>query len=206
LGFLSRTRIEITTKRKDEEYCGARFDEFLKKRLPSTQVVWRDVSQAQEPPDYYLLLNDSEYAVEVTILMERRTVGTYTLSEASITNSLSNLVGEVEQRANESGYLRGTYVIDFSSPIDDFRAVKDEIKGALLKYIHATRSLSQAEKVFAFTRGSQSCSIQKFHNESDKVSAPGPGNVKGLVIVADTPLNKRPRRRLRCECGIVPSV
>jgi hypothetical protein len=165
-------------KRKDEEYCRTKFDEFLSTRLPSTQIVWREVPQAQEPPDYYVLLNGSEYAVEVTILMERRSVGTYVLPEAAITNSLWDFVGEVEQCANESGYLQGTYLIDFSSPIGDFRLGKDEIKAALLKYIHDTQSLSQAEKEFVSRRGSQSCSIRKFHNDSDKVLPSVAGNLK----------------------------
>jgi len=86
-------------KKKSEEFCKSKFDEFLKAVSKSASIQWEDVAQKDEPPDYYLCLNKAKYAVEITSLVEKKEVGDLKLSSFAITSSLWRIVDEVEKTA-----------------------------------------------------------------------------------------------------------
>lgn len=103
-------------KRGDEEICKTQFEAFLKRFFTVSQIIWKEVAQQDEPPDYYLLLDDTKFAVEVTTLMEKVPVGTSTsLPCGEIRNILHQFVREVESVAKTRGYLQGNYCVFFSN-------------------------------------------------------------------------------------------
>lgn len=165
-------------KRADEEYCKSKFDAFLKRYVDPTAVVWEEVSQRDEPPDYFLHLHGVKFAVEVTTLMETIPVGTAALPEAAIIGSLWHLVDEVERIAGSEGHLHGMYLVDFSRPIDGFRDVRHQIQSDLLDYIQATQGLSSAPEKTVFKQGNQWCRIRKLQDSPDKVVQAGPNRGK----------------------------
>ena len=65
----------LDMKSKSEELCKSCFDKYLREQLPDSNVVWEDVEQRYEPPDFYLTIDNAKYAVEVTILILKADVG-----------------------------------------------------------------------------------------------------------------------------------
>ena len=168
-------------KSANEEFCKSKFDDFLKKTSVSASIVWQD---GDEPPDYYLSLDDARYAVEVTILMEKLAVGASTMPRIAVIASLWDFVDEVEQIARERNLLHGTYIVRFSKPIENFHSMKENIRTALLYYIESTQDLDKAPSQIVLKRGRQSCVIEKLHSQSDRIHKTGPNNAKGEGEVA----------------------
>jgi hypothetical protein len=167
-------------KRADEEYCKAQFDAFLRKSFVSPKVTWEDVETQDEPPEYYLRLGDLLFAVEVTTLVEKVLVGTRDpLPHAEISKILQDFVDEVGATAKAGGYLHGDYLVSFSTPIDNFKAVRDEVQEGLLDYIQDTGGLERVplkivfERILPLQRPYQ-CGIQKVGNELDRIRSGTP--------------------------------
>jgi len=171
-------------KRADEEFCRAQFDAFVKRFFISTDVIWEEVPQQDEPPDYYLLLKDTRFAVEVTTLIEKVLVGTSVFLPYAVTGRiLQQFVSEIENTARTEGYLRGNYLVSFSRPIDDFATVRDNIRVKLLEHIQSTSHLEQTslEIIFEHTvtqQRPQQCGVQKVGNKPDRVVLGGPVQMK----------------------------
>ena len=119
-------------KSDTEELCRLRFDEFLQASLEFGSIAWVDVNQQDEPPDYFLHLDETTYAVEVTTLMGQVEVGKLKLPEIEVVASLWRLVEKVETTAKENDCLNGAYVVSFSRPIDDFKRIQERIYDSLL--------------------------------------------------------------------------
>lgn len=167
-------------KRDDEEFCKAQFDTFVKRFFAPSQVTWHEVAQQHEPPDYYLLLDNTKYAVEVTTLVESVRVGTSSqMPPSAVHRFLEQFVDAVEEAAKTEGYLRGYYLVEFTAPIDDFTVVREGIRDGLLEYIRTTSGLESAprEKVFeriVSQRMPQQCWIRKVGSRPSKVKGGGP--------------------------------
>ena len=162
-------------KRNDEEFCKAQFDIFMKQFFIPSQFTWEEVAQQDEPPDYYLLLDNTKYAVEVTTLMELVSVGTSSrLPHFVIRRFFEQFVAKVEEIAKTEGCLRGYYLVVFPMPIDDFVAVRDGIQDKLLEYIRSTSSMETASFETVFERivpqqMPQKCEIRKLGSKPNKV-------------------------------------
>jgi hypothetical protein len=169
-------------KRADEESCKTQFDAFLRKFFAPSEVIWKEVAQQDEPPDYYLLLGNTQFAVEVTTLVEKVLVGSASsLPHAVISKILQDFVDEVEATAQAEDCLHGDYLVSF--PIDDFAAIRGEIQKGLLDYIRGTDSWERAPLKIVFERITpqqrpQQCGIQKVGNKLDRVISGGPVWVK----------------------------
>jgi len=175
---------DFDMKRADEEHCKAQFDAFVKQFFTPSQVTWEEVAQQDEPPDYYLFLDTTKFAVEVTTSVERLSVGTQSpLPTRVIVEFLRRFVKEVERVARAKSYLQGCYLVSFSRPIDDFAAIRDELQTNLLEYIRRTHSLEQAPCRIVFEKAvsqqrPQQCSIQKVHSNADQIVMGGPTRAK----------------------------
>jgi hypothetical protein len=167
-------------KRVDEEFCKAQFDDFIKQFFAPSQVTWEEVARQNEPPDYYLLLNSTKYAVEVTTLIELVSVGeSSSLPHDVISRFFQEFADEVEDIAGAEGYLQGNYLISFSTPIDDFATVRDGIQAKLLEYIRNTSGLERTSLEMVFERAvpqqrPQQCGIQKVGSKPYRVVVGGP--------------------------------
>lgn len=163
-------------KSKSEEFCKVSFDTYLRKIMPISNLLWTDVKQKDEPPDYYLSVDDIKYAVEVTILMQKVNVEAKNhLPIGIIRNLLSKFVKEeVEMVARNGGYLQGAYLVVFSKPITNFAEVKGAIQTELLSYIADTIASSKASPRVIYKNSRQECLIEKVNSEDNKVVMGGP--------------------------------
>ncbi|MCJ7721454.1 hypothetical protein MUO98_03475 [Candidatus Bathyarchaeota archaeon] len=163
-------------KSESEEFCKAGFDTYLRKIIPTSNLLWKEVEQKAEPPDFYLSVNTTKYAVEVTILIEKVDVGAKNhLPVSIIRDLLENFVNdEVEAIARDSGYLRGAYLVVFSKPITNFANTKYMIQAKLLSFISETQAESKVPPRVIYKDGRQECLIEKLHNQQDKVVMGGP--------------------------------
>ena len=163
-------------KSDSEEFCKDKFDKYLKNLFSHSVIVWEEVPQKDEPPEFYLLINGSKYAVEVTILMQKVNVGTKKpLPVRKIGDLLRNFVAdEVESIARDDNYLHGAYLVSCSKPIDNFTNVKKMIQNELLAYIGATQGLNNAPSKVVYKYGRQECEITKRHDRENKVVMGGP--------------------------------
>ena len=163
-------------KSKSEEFCKSCFDKYLRKLLPDSNIVWEDVEQRYEPPEFYLTIDGEKYAVEVTRLLLKADVGTKdNLPLNKVRDILRKFVNdEIETVAETNNFLNGYYKVTFSKPITNLTQVKDNLQNALLSYICATQYLSKAPPRQVYKHGREKCSVEKLHIEEDKVVMGGP--------------------------------
>jgi len=167
-------------KRADEEFCKAQFDTFIKQFFTLPEVIWEEVAQRDEPPDYYLFLGNTRFAVEVTTLMELVSVSASSrLPHFHIHRLLEQFVDNVEEIARKEGYLQGNYLVAFSTAIDNLTDVQDGMRDKLLEYIQTTSIVETAPLETVFERiapqqRSQRCGIQKLGSKPNRVVVGGP--------------------------------
>jgi hypothetical protein len=163
-------------KSPSERFCKNSFDRFIANRLPDSVVSWREVAVKDEPPDFYLIVDGTRYAVEVTKLMQKANVGTKRpLPVKTIRDLLKRFVGEeVESVARDGNYLHGAYSVSFSKPVDDFVSLKRAMQGELLAYIRSTQGLNEAPGKVVYESGRQKCTVRKTNDEESKVTMGGP--------------------------------
>jgi len=149
-------------KRKEEEFCKQKLNDHLKQLLPETRLCWQE---GDEPPDYYLYLNDARYAIEITSLVARVTVGDDFQPMQKVIASLKNLLWQVKEEANSVDENSGHYHVHFSRPINNLKSVSQELKRSILSYILKAKGLGycDGEIVFSQVVGfyRQYCKIQK---------------------------------------------
>jgi hypothetical protein len=159
---------------KREEFCANSFDQFLAKRLRIVERNWSPVPQGQDPPDFFLTLNRTTFAVEVTTtrVMREVAVGSGQIGEETYERSYTDFVGKVEEEANKLGVLDGTYVVHFLRPMakSNFRRVREEVFQGLLDYIERTQSEIAAPEEIIRYDGYAVCSIQKHNDQVDIVA------------------------------------
>jgi len=159
------------SRSKEEEYCKAQFDDFLKRFFPSCEIEWEDVEN--DPPDYYIFIDKTRYAVEVTSLVEKIQLGGQSpLEIVGVFKHLTDFVRSVESAAKTEGSLHGQYVVSFT-PIGNFADYCCEIKQELLLYIRETKNLEVVPYKQVFRKvilpHVQSCWIGKIGCQRDKV-------------------------------------
>jgi hypothetical protein len=165
-------------KSENEEFCKLKFDDFIRASSKNYSIVWEDVAQKDEPPDYFLYLDGNKYAVEATILVEKAEVGNLQLPSIEITASLWQITDDVEASAKNITCLNGAYIVSFSQPIANLKSVRDELFSKLLAYVKETQYLSTAPERIVFEHGSQICRIKKLHDEKDYIGQIGPSGSK----------------------------
>lgn len=163
-------------KSESEEFCKDSFDNYLKKLTPASTILWKDVEQKDEPPEFYLSVNGTKYAVEVTRLMQKVDVRAKKhLPGGIVRDFLRKFVDdEVEAVARNHSFLQGSYLVLFSKPITNFAKVQGIIQSALLSYISATQAASKAPRRIVYECNRQKCVIEKVHKEENKVIMGGP--------------------------------
>jgi hypothetical protein len=167
-------------KSASEKFCKNSFDDFLRNLLPDSVISWACVEQKDEPPDFFLFVDGTKYAVEVTILMQKFDVGTKKpLPLGKIRDELEKFVlDEVKSVARDNNCLHGVYLVTFSKPIDSFTNAKTMIQNKLLTYIRATQGSGNAPGELIYKCGRQTCKITKVHDRDNKVIMGGPGDSK----------------------------
>ena len=158
-------------KRSHEEITRVEFDKIVKSIFPNSAIVWEDVPQHLEPPDWYLTLDNARYAVEATTIVDFLSITpTSKLSAPSVSASLSAFIKEVEKLAKDQDILSGAYIVTLC-PIPNFAENRDKLRDDLLGYVRQTKTLPAAEEYILGYVREQSISIKKIHDDKDYVSA-----------------------------------
>jgi len=184
-------------KSASEKFCKNLFHEFLKNHFPNSVISWDSVEKKDEPPDYFLFIDGTKYAVEVTIVVETVDIGANEpLPIGKIQEELKKFIQDkVQSVAQDNHYLHGLYLVTFPKPIYSLTTVKTIIQNKLLTYIRNTKSLSHAPSERIWESGTEICIITKVSDDKDNaVLMAGPGASKfPSQVLADASqlLNKR---------------
>lgn len=154
-------------KRADEEFCKRCFNSYLISMIKDKRIRWEE--EINDPPDYYLCLDDKKYAVEVTIITEIIKVDSKELSHAALINSVNKFLHEVEKLCLSEGILSGLYGFSYWGPFSNFRQTKEKIKKSIIDYVHRTREDKQAPEEPIIAYGDERCSIQKLQNKKQGI-------------------------------------
>ena len=158
-----------------EELCRQSFHSFLTQQVGIQAISWEE---GEDPPDYYITINNKRFLVEATTLMENTPVGDAQLSESQIISSLWEFVDKVKDTAISRGILCGTYIVAFQQPLTKFSKLQSRISKELLKYIEQTRAVQKSSEQIVYKNGRERCSIIKIHNEADDIHKSGPNQAK----------------------------
>ena len=148
-------------KRADEEYRKDTFSIFLADRVGHGTFAWTEVPQKQEPPDYYLALCGTRFAVEVTTLMDEVAVGgTLQMPSAGINQALTKLCKDMEGDLSKRNLLRGSYVLVLQ-PIEDLRNARPFIEERIVQYVERTCDNKVAAPEVLLKQGRSRLSIKR---------------------------------------------
>jgi hypothetical protein len=158
-------------KRSYEEITKVEFDKLVKTIFPNASLVWEDVPQNLEPPDWYLTANNIRHAVEATSVVDLLSITPDSkLSAINVSATLSEFINDVEKSAKDQGILSGAYTITLC-PIPNLSENRKILTDKFLNYISQTKSLqSAAEYTLGYVRQHR-VSIKKEHNDKDYVAA-----------------------------------
>lgn len=126
--------------RKAEEYCKNAFDTFLRLHYADNNIVWSD---GDEPPDYYLELCGSMFAIEVTSILDKATLGNKKIDHLEIDKSIKRLIEDIQKDAVAEGFLKGAYIVRYK-PLSDFGKQKQAITTRIKGYLQRTQNVSAA--------------------------------------------------------------
>ncbi|MBC7076858.1 MAG: hypothetical protein H5T92_00890 [Synergistales bacterium] len=156
-------------KRGHEEIARSEFDALLRRLFPAIPIAWEEVSQAQEPPDWYVQIDSERYAVESTSIFDRISTLSGQMPSSSISATLHRFIDELEAVAVKEGILTGTYAVALC-PIPDFPKVKEDLGRRLLDYIRDTQGVPIAPRTNIWKVGHRSIFIQKLSDEKRYVA------------------------------------
>src|SRR5215204_4204234 len=152
---------------QSEEFCRTQFDIWLRRNYPSAVISWEYLSQLQQPPDFYLVMDGEKYAVEVTTVMRKVTIGGIPMSDATTDNYLRNLVLDVAARCHERGILRGTYFVSFPEGVSIFKETKKKLEAAIAEYVLRTQHDESAPAEAIIIDNQMIAEIDKEHTRND---------------------------------------
>jgi hypothetical protein len=152
--------------KQQERFCRDEFDSWLRKRYPDTGIVWQD--EANDPPDFWLMLNGQRYAVEVTRIVDEQ--------ERGDTAALWQLVERAEKDAQEAGELSGIYVVVFNGRIDKLGKLRNAMTATLRELVRETAALEKFSPTPIEVSGRVLCKVEK-HSPHGSVLAPVGGAV-----------------------------
>jgi hypothetical protein len=185
--------------RPEETFCQRCFDGYLRAHCGLHPEWW----PGPDPPDYFMAIEGSTFAVEVTRLIGRvGGPGGPSMGDAAYEASMQRLCAEIEQAALDQGILRGLHLLNPVGPFTDWARARRLIRASALDHIRTTRAANttpwhvifseSAEQTTGLTPGVQSaydsavsmwisghCTIAKLADSPDAVQcvATAPGRV-----------------------------
>ncbi|MFQ6083168.1 MAG: hypothetical protein ACE5WD_07410 [Candidatus Aminicenantia bacterium] len=155
--------------KRDEEFCQSALIEFL--RSQGHSVVTRP---GDEPPDFYITLDGTEFAVEITTLSELipspKTSKLQPILTAHMT--LYRFVSEIETFTLQKEILNGTYLvsIDLNKPIPNFNKIKSNLIKAIEEFISETRQEESTPYFQLFRKGKVRMECKKLSGDGARIT------------------------------------
>ncbi len=155
--------------REDEEHCKEIFNTFLNQYYHDVDIIWTPGGR-NKPPDYFLWLRRDKYAVEITSVIEKATLGNKIIDHIEIDKSIKRFIEDIKKDAIEKGFLKGAYIIRYK-PIIDFGKQKRRISIRIRNYLQRTQySFSAAEEEIV-GKGHSGWYINKLQSDRTYLSA-----------------------------------
>ena len=139
----------------------------MKGQYPKASIEW----QNGERPDFRLLFNNQEYAVEVTRVVDEH--------DRTVTASLWRVVDNAEEKAREANNFFGTYVVNFTGPIKTFKNWRNTLKDKILEYVSRTVLLQSHLGENIVVKEKTLCHIRKLDPRGAIIGCTGPNNGGG---------------------------
>ena len=154
--------------REAEEHCKNALDAFLRRHYQVADITWTCGSR-NEPPDYFLQLRRDSYAVEVTSVLEKATLGNRVKDHIEIDKSVKRFIEDVKRDAIDTGILKGAYVVAYK-PITDFGKQKQVIASRIMDYLRRTQGSPSAPPEGIVGEGKSKWCIYKLHSGKNYLS------------------------------------
>lgn len=141
-------------KREDEEICKDAFNKYLSLRFDTKVISWEEVSQENEPPDYFLKLNGEKFAVEVTQIMITKELDKKKISILSVVGFIEGLIQEVKQ--NTVHIPNGSYFLSYQNLLNNHKYAsnsRNNLVKNIIKYIEDTQNVNNAPKKTILQKG-----------------------------------------------------
>jgi hypothetical protein len=157
----------VLVKARHEIICREGLEQLLDAQFPHLSRKWEE--PPTDPPDWYLTLGATRFAVEATSITDQVSVGRRTLPSPSIMNSLAEFVDQIEHEASDEGILDGAYLVGLP-PIPNLGEHRNELKSRFLSYIRETHNVESAPEHELGHVGNHRVSIAKLHSNSRYVA------------------------------------
>lgn len=131
-------------------------------------ILWREVEDEDEPPDYFLFLDDTKFSVEITTIVRNINIGNQEKTTTGITAAISNFLNKIEQEVKTDGKLNGKYVAVIP-PLSNFSTLRFQMKQSMFKYISKTKNDLEHERKNLLPLIDKKCFIKKVSNEGRSI-------------------------------------
>ena len=166
----------------EEDLCIRCLTDHLRSLCNSNDIKFVPVDQKEQPPDYWITVQERTFAVEVTSITIETSVG--------YDAQCKHFEASVEAEAKRNGLLSGTYVLTVerypSLPKRGSQQWTQWVNGAVI-YMKTTRNSHQDNGIYLTDSSVGSIRVSKIGAQGDLVALVGP--VSGLIarqgIVAD---------------------
>jgi hypothetical protein len=156
-------------KRKHEEISRRAFHIWLENNCPNKTIKWIDVALIDEPPDWYLKVNQRLFAIEATSVVDYLWNFDPPLPSFSVSSYLSHLGKRIEKIAKSWGPLNGAYVVTLA-PIPNLREHEQGIIDDILSFIEETRDIKSETELILGKVGFNTLSVSKLESNNEFVS------------------------------------
>jgi len=154
-------------KRRHELICREEFEAIVARTYPRAHLTWNEPEQ--DPPDWYLRIDNARFAVEATSITEELKLAGNAIPSPSASMALAEFIDNVEQAAKDLGVLSGAYLVSLC-PIPNLQQHRDGLQSHFLQYISETRDVASApERGLGFI-GNHELTITKLHDDATYVA------------------------------------
>ncbi|MBN2029593.1 hypothetical protein JW824_05055 [bacterium] len=163
-------------KSDEEKFCKKCFDGFIRNKLHiEGKANWEEVLKTEdEPPDYFLYIENHKYAVEITStqVMLESLLSHQPVRQHTYRFSCIRLINEIKRKAISDNLLKGKYFVTFHAPLtgDNYIKEKKKLRNSILEYVKKTRCHSSYKSEGIIQDGKVVCIILKYNNLTNDIS------------------------------------
>lgn len=132
--------------REGEDPCVQLFRRYLEKRLDAENVVLEKVAMGEDPPDYFMLVQNRRYAVEITTLIASIPLKASTSRPLPEIHEIhTRLIKKIEKSAYDQGILDGAYSVCYGESIIDHPELECHVFDFVLDFMRSTRGIDRSD-------------------------------------------------------------
>jgi len=153
-------------KYNNEEKCKNVFCMHLARRGINIDKCENMSEKRLDPPDYYISISNTRYAVEITSTEFKRPsiIDCAIISDKNYMESAERFIKEIEEETIFNNILKGLYIVYFNAPIagrNQYSNVKRELKIKLISLIQETETVPSFVRARIEVNGKIVCYVSK---------------------------------------------